>query len=99
MARLRSASFTSMLIDVNDHPLCPSVTTRPLRTDCYDLIGETGNRATARFPSRRYFTSGAVSKLWYGGGELRVHSSPCGSAVSHTLSLALTPPRAVDQMM
>jgi hypothetical protein len=23
-----------------------------------------------------YFTSGATSKLWYGGGELKVHSRP-----------------------
>src|SRR5215472_19230113 len=34
---------------------------------------------------------GGVSKLWYGGGEGRVHSRPL--APSHTLAVAFSPPR------
>ena len=44
----------------------------------------------APMPPRPYLTAGGVSKLWYGGGEDSVHSSP--SAPSHTLSVALAPP-------
>src|ERR1700748_2482980 len=49
--------------------------------------------AGARALSAAHLISGAVVKLWYGGGENNVHSKPFGRASSHTSALAFLPPR------
>src|ERR1700723_3170062 len=42
---------------------------------------------------RAHLISGATVKLWNGGGDGKVHSSPVGNAPSHTAAEAFWPPR------
>src|SRR5271154_4381878 len=43
--------------------------------------------------ARAHRISGAVAKLWYGGGDDKVHSNPVGCVPSHTSAVAFLPPR------
>jgi len=54
-------------------------------------VGNSGSENRSRCFSP-YLTRGGVAKLWYGGGDGRVHSRP--SAPSHTWLVAFLPPLA-----
>src|ERR1700722_17406487 len=55
--------------------------------------GADADAALDRELGRAHLTSGATVKLWNGGGDDNVHSSPVGIAPSHTSAEAFLPPR------